>query len=218
MDASASSVVGNLKYATPLHNSAAHAKLIEPPYVLAASTHDDEELTIAKAWRALRDPGALLVIAPRHPERGAQIGKDLHKLGFNVARRSLCEPIQAATDIYLADTIGDMPTLLAHARWVFIGGSLIAHGGHNLLEAARAGKAILCGPYMDNFSDEVRSIGDAGGAIQLGHVDELQQAMQRINAPDEYARIGQRARQACSRHQDIAKQYASLILETMQTT
>ncbi|HEV2530878.1 3-deoxy-D-manno-octulosonic acid transferase [Phenylobacterium sp.] len=116
--------------------------------VLAASTHPGEEPTIALA--ALEQAGAdLLILAPRHPERGAALAQELAR--FAPARRSLGQPIAGDTRIYLADTLGEMGLFLRLADVVVMGGSFVAGvGGHNPLEAARLGKPILTGPHVAN--------------------------------------------------------------------
>lgn len=159
-------VVGNLKLA------AASAEPPDPvelprPFVLAASTHDDEERQLAAAWRDGGDSDHLLVIAPRHPERGSTIARELTADGHLVARRSRSEPIAQDTTIYLADTLGELTGLMRSAALVIMGGSLIQHGGQNVLEPARAERAIVTGPHMDNFRTETREL-LAAGALQQG--------------------------------------------------
>jgi 3-deoxy-D-manno-octulosonic-acid transferase len=122
---------------------------------LAASTHNGEEATIANAHLMARTtlPSLLTIIAPRHPERGAQIANTLSSLGLTSVRRSLGEMPSATTDIYIADTIGELGTLYALSPVAFIGGSLIPHGGQNPIEAVQHGAAILTGPHTHNFRD-----------------------------------------------------------------
>jgi 3-deoxy-D-manno-octulosonic-acid transferase len=113
--------------------------------VLAASTHPGEEALIAQA---VRDVGApLLVVAPRHPDRGETVAAELAGLGFAVARRGAGEPLCAETTAYVADTLGEMGLFLRLADVVVMGGAFgPSIGGHNPLEAARLGKPILTGP------------------------------------------------------------------------
>jgi 3-deoxy-D-manno-octulosonic-acid transferase len=158
-------LAGNLKWA-----AAAPAAPIDPgrPFCLAASTHDDEELRLARAWRQSGPPDELLVMAPRHPERGAAIARALASEGLPVARRSQGEPpAPGPGSIYIADTLGELPGLMAGAELVIMGGSLIPHGGQNVVEAARAGRAILTGPQMANFADETAGLERAGALLRL---------------------------------------------------
>ena len=122
---------------------------------LAASTHPGEERQIAEVHQALaaRHPGLLTILVPRHPMRGTSIANELDEMGLRVARRSLQEPIAAATHIYLADTMGELGLFYRLSPLAFIGGSLVPHGGQNPFEAARLGACVLYGPHMHNFVD-----------------------------------------------------------------
>jgi 3-deoxy-D-manno-octulosonic-acid transferase len=121
--------------------------------VLAASTHPGEEPLIAEAFRAATQDGppALLIVAPRHPDRGPQIAADLESAGFTVARRAAGQALQPATTAYVADTLGELGAFYAAADAVVMGGSFVEGvGGHNPLEAARLGVAIVTGPHTYN--------------------------------------------------------------------
>ena len=121
--------------------------------VLAASTHEGEEQPIAEALRHATQaaPPALLVMAPRHPERGTQVGTELQALGFTVARRSTGEPLTPDVTAYVADTLGELGAFYAAADVVVMGGSFVEGiGGHNPLEAARLEAAIVTGPHVAN--------------------------------------------------------------------
>ena len=116
--------------------------------VLAASTHPGEEALIAEA---VRPTGALLILAPRHPARAPGIAAELTAAGARLARRSAGEPLGAATEIYLADTLGELGLFLRLADVVVMGGGFVEGvGGHNPLEAARLGKPIITGPHAFN--------------------------------------------------------------------
>jgi 3-deoxy-D-manno-octulosonic-acid transferase len=169
---------GSLKYdAAPLPADTAELDRIERAigarvHWLAASTHPGEEAKIAEAHRALarRHPTLLTVLVPRHPARGGEIAAQLRALGFSVALRSRAEPIAPTTEIYLADTMGELGLFYRLASIVFVGGSLVPKGGQNPLEPARLGCAILYGPHMDNF----RAI--AGDLIEAGAAEEVRSA------------------------------------------
>lgn len=118
--------------------------------VLAASTHPGEEEIITGAFRAT-GLDALLIIAPRHPERGEAVARLLTAQGFKTARRSAGEPLTAATDAYVADTLGEMGLFFRAADVAVMGGSFVPGiGGHNPLEPARLGVPILTGPHIFN--------------------------------------------------------------------
>lgn len=122
--------------------------------VLAVSTHPGEEMLIAAAFRQAADPAALLIIAPRHPERGPAIAHELTQAGFKTARRGAGEPLGRATSAYVADTLGEVGPLIAVSNVVIMGGSFVPGiGGHNPLEPARMGAAIVSGPDVFNAAD-----------------------------------------------------------------
>jgi 3-deoxy-D-manno-octulosonic-acid transferase len=121
--------------------------------VLAASTHPGEESLIAEAFRAATadGPAAILLVAPRHPDRGPQVAAELRDLGFTVARRAAGEALGPTTTAYVADTLGELGAFYAVADAVVMGGSFVAGiGGHNPLEAARLEAAIVTGPHVSN--------------------------------------------------------------------
>lgn len=145
------------------------------PRIVAASTHPGEEDVIARAHKLIADriAGLITVIAPRHPERGSEIVALLRAGGLRVAQRSRGETIGPETDIYVADTIGELGTLYAIAPVAFIGGSLIPHGGQNPIEAIRHHAAIVTGPYWHNFRDAYQALLAAGGAREVRSAEDL---------------------------------------------
>ncbi|MGH6889180.1 MAG: 3-deoxy-D-manno-octulosonic acid transferase [Rhizomicrobium sp.] len=134
------------------------------PVLLAASTHPGEEEVLLPAHDLLRREFAdlLTIIAPRHPARGADIAMLCGTR--KVVRRSPEVLPEAATAVYVADTIGELPLFFSVAPFAFIGGSLVPHGGQNPLEAARLGRPVMAGPYTDNFSPTYEAIFAAQGA------------------------------------------------------
>ncbi len=149
------------------------------PVWIAASTHDGEEAAAGTAHRTLRPrhPGLLTIIAPRHPGRAETIAAMLRSNGLNVARRSLREPITPRTDIYLADTLGELGLFYRLAPVAFVGGSLVPRGGQNVLEPARLGAAVLAGPHMENFQSIAEEMTAAGGMRRIEHADVLASAV-----------------------------------------
>ncbi len=145
------------------------------PLWLAASTHPGEEAIIATVHRQLaaRFPGLLTILVPRHAARGDEIAAALANLGLSVSRRSQEQPIGPQTDIYLGDSMGEMGLYYRLATIVFIGGSLVAHGGQNPLEAARLDSALLFGPHMFNFSEQAAAMTESGGARLVADTDAL---------------------------------------------
>jgi 3-deoxy-D-manno-octulosonic-acid transferase len=196
LGAAAAETVGDLKTAAaPLpcdegELARVAARVADRPLWLAASTHQGEEEAAADAHRALRRerPGLLTIITPRHPVRADEIVTMLKTRGLNVARRSEGEPIEATTDIYLADTLGELGLFYRLAGIAFIGGSLTPTGGHNPLEAALLDCSILHGPDMSNCAVMAENLAAAGATITVHNADELAAALRRLlNDPVERA-------------------------------
>jgi 3-deoxy-D-manno-octulosonic-acid transferase len=160
-------IAGDLKYATG-STQADIEPFIKPPFVLAASTHADEELRIADAWKSIKKNNVLMVIAPRHPERGVIVYNELVKKGFSVALRSIDQSPSAAHEIFIVDTLGELPLLYQYALAAFVGGSLIERGGHNVIEPAQFACPTVVGPHTFNFSDMVTRL-ENNDAIQIAH-------------------------------------------------
>ena len=169
------------------------------PVFAAASTHEGEEEAIAAAHRALSRSfeGLCTIIAPRHPERGTAIAEDLKDLGFTVAQRSLGAVPGGRTEIYIADTIGELGTLYALSPIAFIGGSLVERGGQNPIEAVRHGVAVLTGPHWQNFRDAYQALLRHEGAIEVKSSADIASAVSRLlQSPAELQRMRSGATQA----------------------
>lgn len=180
--------VGNLKYsAAPLPaDDAALSELREAvgdrPLWLAASTHPGEEALAAGVHEELarRHPGLLTVIVPRHPARGEAIAAMLSDRGLTVRRRGTGTPPAPDDDIYLADTLGELGTFYRLAEIAFIGGSTTHLGGHNPLEAAQLGCAVLHGPDMANFRTIAADLKAADAAVEVADGEALTAAVDRL--------------------------------------
>ncbi|WP_322517889.1 3-deoxy-D-manno-octulosonic acid transferase [Rhodopseudomonas palustris] len=137
------------------------------PVIVAASTHPGEEEILLDVHRTLIGvfPALLTVIVPRHPHRGEQIAGLIEASGLHAALRSREQLPTAATAIYVADTMGELGLFYRLAPIVFMGGSLIEHGGQNPIEAVKLGASIVHGPHVSNFSDVYRALDDEGGAF-----------------------------------------------------
>jgi 3-deoxy-D-manno-octulosonic-acid transferase len=136
------------------------------PIVVAASTHPGEEDVLLEAHRTLAGffPSLLSVIVPRHPGRGETIARTIAASGLRVALRSREELPTATADIYVADTMGELGLFYRLAPIVFMGGSLVPHGGQNPIEAVKLGASIVHGPHVFNFTDVYEALDHAGGA------------------------------------------------------
>lgn len=177
--------LGNLKYAglpLPIDEKAKKDLLKQigkRPLWLASSTHDDEEVRIAKVHKRLKEkfPELLTIIAPRHPNRGTEIAAEINKLGLTTALRSEQEKITPKTDIYIANTIGEMGLWYDIADIVFIGGSLVPHGGQNFIEPSRVRDAVIVGPHMHNFTDAMSRAKKADAVMQVTDTAELEEML-----------------------------------------
>ena len=179
------SVSGNLKIdsppppADPQKLERLRLALNGRPVFVAASTHEGEELILATAHRQLaRDiEGLCTIIAPRHPERGTGVTEQIKGLGLIVAQRSMAALPGEKTDIYIADTIGELGTLYALSPVSFVGGSLIDRGGQNPIEAIGHGSAVLTGPHWQNFRDTYATLLRHKGAIEVHNSDDVAAAL-----------------------------------------
>ena len=176
---------GNLKLdvAAPPADAARLERLLAAtrgrPIVVAASTHPGEDEIVAGAHRALAGffPGLLTVIVPRHPARGETVVRMLAASGLRVGLRSREELPTAATDIYVADTMGEMGLFYRLSPVVFMGGSLVAHGGQNPIEAIKLGASVVHGPHVFNFGDVYQALDQAGGARTADTAEALAQQL-----------------------------------------
>jgi 3-deoxy-D-manno-octulosonic-acid transferase len=168
------------------------------PVIVAGSTMKGEELIVLRAFERLRESTErpLLVIAPRHPERFDEAERLAREEGFRVARRSALEIDQEPpADVVILDTIGELAHLYRIATAVFVGGSLVPTGGHNILEPAVFGKPILFGPHMQNFREISTTFLSAGAAVQVASGGALEEALRELlSDAKRRERIGQAAR------------------------
>ena len=168
------------------------------PVILAGSTMKGEEAAVLRAFRRVRSttPNALLILAPRNPERFGEAEQLARAEGWKVARRSdLAIDAEPRVDIVVLDTIGELATLYQVATVVFVGGSLVATGGHNVLEPAVFGKPIVFGPHMENFVEIADTFVTNGGGLQLENERELEEAfISLMSDPVRRARLGAAAR------------------------
>ena len=166
--------------------------------LVAGSTVRGEEPAVLKAFARLKgaSPSALAILAPRQPERFGEVERLARDSGFVTARRSdLPIDTEPRADVVILDTIGELAQLYQVATVVFVGGSLVDHGGHNILEPAVFGKPILFGPHMQNFKEIADAFVGNGAAVQVGSERELEQAMISLATdPVRRAKLGAAAR------------------------
>ena len=185
------------------------------PVWAAASTHPGEEEVVAEAHaKASQSVLRLLVIlAPRHPERGNEIAATLRARGFNVAQRSAGQDPQPETAVYLADTLGELGLWYRLAPVSFVGGSLVDRGGHNPFEPAALGSAIIHGPHVRNFADIYARLDAAGAARQVRDVATLITAVTDLSRPDRRAPMAYAAWELSSSGADVTDKALALILD-----
>ena len=168
------------------------------PVVIAASTLKGEEEHVLEAFQRIRATmtTALLIIAPRKPERFDDVERLVRRAGWKVARRTeLRVDAEPRHDVVILDTIGELAQLFQVATVVFVGGSLVDAGGHNILEPAVFGKPIVFGPHMDNFAEIARTFLDNGAAVQVRSGRELESTLlELLGDPVRRASLGAAAR------------------------
>ncbi len=164
------------------------AEIGERPVWIAASPHPGEDEPILAAHQALLQvlPDALLVLVPRHPERFDGVAQLIRQQGLGLARRSKQDTVTADTQVYLADTMGELLMLFGVADVAFVGGSLVPVGGHNLLEPAAWQKPVLTGPHLHNFTAISQLLDEAGGLSVVNDAGAL--AMTLLALLDDAAR------------------------------
>lgn len=146
--------------------------------VLAASTHEGEDEIMLRAYGSISVPKPLLILAPRHPERGPDVAQLACDQGLKVARRAAAEPLQSSTEVYVADTLGEMGLFYRLADLAIIGGSFLPGiGGHNPLEGARLGVTMMCGNEVFNFAEVCADMVQAQGLVLVASEIELMSAL-----------------------------------------
>jgi 3-deoxy-D-manno-octulosonic-acid transferase len=205
-------VTGNLKFdaVEPARTPEALARLImgdahrSRPLWVAGSTVAGEEEIILQAFHRVRErlPGTGLIVAPRHPERFAEVPALIEAAGFRCLRRTALSPgTWRDGEVVLLDTLGELAQLYPLATVVFVGGSLVPSGGHNILEPAMAGKAVVVGPHMANFQEIADQFRAEAAMVEVSSADELAREVLSLLTDDERRRrLGERARNLIDRN------------------
>jgi 3-deoxy-D-manno-octulosonic-acid transferase len=203
-------ILGNLK----AHSAAARAapaRIVARDYLLLASSHGGEEQDLL-ATRPAAPQQLLLVIAPRHPARSERLQTLFQQMGLRYAVRSQQQPVEADTEVYLADTLGELKALMAHARVVIMGGSFDDTGGHNLIEAASLGCIIVTGPSDGNIRDDIEMLGNGQGIIQVDDAAACWQAVASLlEQPERAQALAREARARLARQPDVLQAYLEAI-------
>ncbi|WP_343232002.1 lipid IV(A) 3-deoxy-D-manno-octulosonic acid transferase [Tahibacter amnicola] len=215
------SVLGNIKFDMavpedlPERGRALRAEWgLHRPVWIAASTHEGEEVAVLKAHAGVlrRFPDALLLIAPRHPERFRPVAQACKSFGFATRCRTEDANADASTQCFVVDTLGELLQFYATADVAFVGGSLVEIGGHNVLEPAALSVPVIVGPNTFNFAEITENLLEQGGARQLRDADALGAEIVRLLA-DERSRLamGDNARQVFDRERGAVERNLAVI-------
>jgi 3-deoxy-D-manno-octulosonic-acid transferase len=218
-------VAGNLKFdVAPPPSPAIVASLRESfihsgagPVLVCGSTLEDEEGSLLSAFRNIlaSRSKAVMILAPRHPERFPEVGALVEKLGFRMWRRSLWSGEPLAGGVFLVDTIGELAALYSLATVAFVGGSLVPRGGHNILEPALYGVPIVTGNHYENFRDVVNFFASRN-AVRIVGVAELPLVfMELIENVNERTTLGRNALAALESQRGATDRTVSALLRLM---
>jgi 3-deoxy-D-manno-octulosonic-acid transferase len=195
------------------------------PLVVAGSTHAPEEVVVVEAFKQTREqqPSARLLIAPRHPERFSEVATLLNKSGLKWARRSEeRKPEDAGCDVILLDTVGELRAAYAMATVAFVGGSIAPAGGHNVLEPASLGIAVITGSHTENFAAITKVLLAENAIVQLSPSEPSQAAAELASVlaellKDETRRgeIGRRALTVCRQNRGATERTMQVIEEIL---
>ncbi len=223
-------VTGNLKWDTPASLSSdgngsdrlrALLNLI-PVQLLwtAGSTHPGEERILLQVYKQLKGqwPQLRLLIAPRHPERIPEVEQETERAGLKSVRRSQLgevsrgQALLGSDAVILLDTLGELTSFYRISHLVFVGGSLVPHGGHNLVEPAALSRPILTGPHLHNFQAVSEALRQPNGILVVHSAEELEQAVRRLlQDPAQALGLGRRAYAVFQENQGAAQRSADLI-------
>lgn len=190
--------------------------------LVAGSTDEGEEPVVLDAFERIRraDPGARLVLVPRHPERCASVEAIVRARGHALVRLSSLPPDgdapRAAGSVVLVDTTGELAKLYSVADLVFVGGSLTRRGGQNMLEPAGLGKPVVVGPNTWNFRDPMELLRSTGGIEEVGSADAVRDALVALHAdPARRADLGARARSVCLASKGATRRMLEILRERL---
>ena len=227
-------VTGSLKFdSLDLPSASAHGKPRERvlrffrlspnrQVIVAGSTLRGEERAVLRAFARVKavSPGALAILAPRQPERFGEVERLCRDAGFVTIRRSeLPIDVEPRADVVVLDSIGELARIYQLATAVFVGGSLVDHGGHNILEPAIVGKPIMFGPYMQNFKEIADAFLANGAALQVHSERDLEEMLLTLlTDPVRRARLGAAARALVEANRGAKDKTMAVIAEIAPTT
>lgn len=212
--------VGNLKFEISMPasvNEQAEAMCSawgDRPVFIAASTHEGEDEIILNASRQIRAkfPDLLLVIVPRHPERFDRVAALSQRAGFKILRRSENGMCSKAIQVFIVDTMGELPLFYGASDIAFVGGSLVPRGGHNLLEPAALGRAVLIGPHYFNFNEISNQFLQANAAIEITSSETLAECVNDLfSHPQKRAAMGEAGQMLIEQSKGASNRLLNLI-------
>ena len=192
------------------------------PVVVAGSTHKGEEELLLDALPMLRHrfPGLLMILAPRHPERFAEVERLLRQRGVRYHKRTEPKGIPSGeVGVLLLDTLGELPRVYGCANVAFVGGTLVPAGGHNLLEPARWAKPVLFGPHHANVTVIARALLDGGGGVEVHGPEDLQAEIGGLlEEPARAVAVGRAAARAAAVDVDVLSRSMKLVCGQLPPT
>ncbi len=219
-------VSGNMKFDMPIPDGAVEAGAVmrehwgpRRPVWMAASTHEGEELAVLDAHLKVlkRLPDALLLLAPRHPERFRLVENAVRSLGFNVATRSGDQVPSPSSQVFVIDAMGQLMPFFAASDVAFVGGSLVPIGGHNVLEPAALSVPVLVGPHTFNFEGITGSLIQQGGADRVDNIEQLgPSVLELLLDSGRRDRMGQAAQQVFERERGAVGRIVTMIDALLQ--
>jgi 3-deoxy-D-manno-octulosonic-acid transferase len=219
------SVAGNLKFdVAPPPSPKIVASLRESfrqsgagPILVCGSTLEDEEGSLLSAFRSIlaNHPKAVMMLAPRHPERFAEVGELVESLGFPMWRRSLWSGDPPVGGVFLVDSIGELAAIYSVATVAFVGGSLVPRGGHNIIEPALYGVPIVTGNHYENFRDVVNFFASRKAVRIVGLAELPLVLIELIENANESATLGRNALAALESQRGATERTVSALLRLM---
>jgi len=212
--------VGNLKYEISLPASiveraqSIRAHWGNRPVFIAASTHEGEEEQVLDAARKIRGQfrDLLLILVPRHPERFDRVAALCRRTGLNTLRRSENKPCSSDIQALVIDTMGELSIFYGAADVAFVGGSLVAHGGHNLLEPAALSRPVITGPHYFNFLEVTKQFLEHHAAIEVKNPEQLADTViELLKAPQRRAEMGDAGKQLIEQSKGASRRLLNLI-------
>ena len=223
--ASKVTVAGNLKFdVAPPPSPKIVASLLESlrhseaePVLVCGSTLEDEEGSLLSAFRNIlaHHPKAVMMLAPRHPERFVEVAELVERLGFRMWRRSLWSGEPLTGGVFLVDSIGELAAIYSLGTIAFVGGSLVPRGGHNILEPAMYGIPIVTGNHYENFRDVVNFFAGRNAVRIVGLAELPLVFMELIENGDERATLGRNALAALESQRGTTDRTVSALLHLM---